>query len=135
MTRTIPISLLAGVLAAVCGCSGEYPRKELGGDSPRAVQVKDMITKLRTASAEELDAVIAAQVVAAGPNDGGRREMAVFTLKQIANASDVQIVMLDQYGSDVVRATLRLSDDIQPRTLCMMLVSGPQGQLLWAGPG
>ncbi|MCE5279443.1 MAG: hypothetical protein ABFD92_02335 [Planctomycetaceae bacterium] len=124
-----------GLFAALCGCSGDYPRKELKDDSPRAAQVKDMITQLRTAATNELDAVIAAQVVPAGPNDGGRREMAVYTLKQIANAPDVQIVMLDQYGSDVVRATLRLTESHQPRTLCMLLVSDGQGKLLWAGPG
>jgi len=116
------------------GCGGDYPRKEFTQDSDVATRIKKMVRELRDATPAARDAVIDRQTIVAGNDDGGRRAMAVGTLKKIATADNVEFLLFDRYGGSVYRVNLRVTSGETVDTVSMILVPGENGTLLWAGP-
>ncbi|MCD4699822.1 MAG: hypothetical protein K8R91_04535 [Phycisphaerae bacterium] len=130
---TIRNKILHGLVAVVifaAGCSGDYKQKQLGDDSPQAVQVRAMIASLRQAGLERLDETMRQQV-AEGLNrrqKAGLRAM----LTEIILVEKVKLHSLDRFGQSVCRATLELSEGGQQSKVFVLLVEN-QGNLRWAG--
>lgn len=129
-TRNKILCSLIVTASLVAGCSEDYEQKQLGDDSPRAVQVRAMIASLRQAGLEKLDETMRQQ--SASELDRRQRAGLRATLAEIIAADDVKLNSLDRFGQSVFRATLEVSEGGQQSNVFILLIES-EGNLRWAG--
>lgn len=128
-TETILTCLTLYLLLMMTGCSDDYEHERLGPDAKRFKQAAAMLTELRTAGLDGLEALIA-RAGADLPLE--RRSALTAALRQLIEADDAELIRMDAFGESVYRATFRLTADEGETTAAMLLVETPEG-LRWAG--
>ena len=119
------------MLLLTFGCSQEYAQKRPGPDSPRGREVSRMLAALREAGSDGLDETIRRHG-AAGLDDA-RAGILRATLRQLIEATTVQLQTLDRFGENVYRAGFLVASGQDDRKTHLLLVLS-DGELRWAGP-
>ena len=127
MSHFIAILLLA---AAAGGCSKDYEQKKLGKDSPEGQRVRAMVESLRQGGEKGLPDALARQ--SAGGLSQAQAEALQASLRELIQASSVEMERFDSFGPKVYRATFTITSAGNSRTAAFLLVA--QGdELRWAG--
>jgi len=131
MTRTERFTLLLAVGLLAAGCSDEYGHEQVGGDSPEAVRVNQMLRDLREAGEAGLDGILARD--GAGGLDANQTTALRATLRTLVEADKVELERLDRFGENVLRASFGLTADGKTTELYVLLVVTEDETFRWAG--
>jgi len=124
------VILLALAVGLLAGCADRHEHERLDLDSPHARRVRQMVDAVREAGLDRLSELTDRD--AAGGLTPGQSKALAAALAEVAAADTVELLRMDSFGPQVVRATLRLRRVGREQTVAFLLVETDAG-LRWAG--
>ena len=130
--RQIRLALAVAAAWTLAGCPKPYGHRRLEGDCPQAAEVRDMLKVLRERGESGLPKTL--RESAASGLDASQTQALQAALKELIQADSAELARIDRFGSNVYRATFRVSRDAKTTDAALLLVTGDGGRLRWAGP-